>query len=232
MTKQLAKYTADDGTELTLTDSFIRNVISNNPEVSDREVLLFAALCKSQRLNPLINEAHLVKYGNQPATMIVGKDVFTKRAAHNPRFRGYRAGVTVINRDGQIERREGSMVGKSTERLIGGWCSVNVEGYDSPMFDEVSFGEYAGTKRDGTLNKTWAAKPGTMIRKVAVVHALREAFPDELSQLYDAAEMGVDEPQERRQDATAGAEPAAEPVPEAEPDAFEAVPEDAEWEEF
>lgn len=232
MTKQLAKYTADDGTELSLTDTFIRNVISNNPEVSDREVLLFAALCKSQRLNPLVREAYLVKYGSKPATMVVGKDVFTKRAAKNPRFRGMKAGVTVVNRNGDIERREGSMVGKQTERLVGGWCSVFVDGYETPMFDEVGFDEYAGRKSDGSLNKTWASKPGTMIRKVAVVHALREAFPDELSQLYDAAEMGVDEPQERRQDATAGAEPAAEPVPEAEPDAFEAVPEDAEWEEF
>ncbi len=158
MSKQLAKYTADDGTELTLTDSFIRNVVSDNPNVTDREVLLFAALCKSQKLNPLVREAYLVKYGNQPATMVVGKDVFTKRAAHNPRFRGYKAGVTIIDREGQITRREGSMVGRSTERLVGGWCSVSVEGYDAPMFDEVSFDEYAGRKKDGALNKTWASK--------------------------------------------------------------------------
>ncbi len=37
----------------------------------------------------------------------------------------------------------------------------------------------------------WAAKPGTMIRKVALVQALREAFPEDLQALYDAEEMGV-----------------------------------------
>jgi phage recombination protein Bet len=231
MSKQLAKYTADDGTELTLTDSFIRNVVSDNPNVTDREVLLFAALCKSQKLNPLVREAYLVKYGNQPATMVVGKDVFTKRASHNPRFRGYKAGITVVDRNGKMTRREGSMYGKQTERLVGGWCSVFVDGYETPMYDEVAFDEYAGRRKDGTLNKTWSSKPGTMIRKVAIVHALREAFPDELSQLYDAAEMGV-EPQERRQDAAAGAEPAVVEAPEA----YEAAPDDgepeAEWEEF
>lgn len=231
MSKQLAKYTADDGTELTLTDSFIRNVISNNQAVTDREVLLFAALCKSQKLNPLINEAHLVKYGNNPATMIVGKDVFVKRAAHNPRFRGYKAGITVVNRDGDMTRREGSMYGKQTERLVGGWCSVFVDGYETPMYDEVAFDEYAGRKKDGSLNKTWAGKPGTMIRKVAIVHALREAFPDELSQLYDAAEMGV-EPQEQRQDAPTSAEPAAVEAPDAYEDAPDDGEPDAEWEEF
>lgn len=221
MTRELAKYTADDGTELSLTDTFIRNVISDNPDVTDREVLLFAALCKSQRLNPLVREAYLVKYGNRPATMVVGKDVFVKRAQRNPRFRGYRAGVTVIDRDGNIERREGSMVGKSTERLIGGWCSVNVEGYDSPMFDEVSFDEYAGRKKDNTLNKTWASKPATMIRKVAIVHALREAFPDDLSQLYDASEMGIDEHDEQQPP-----EPVTVPEPEYEADAAYGAPEE------
>lgn len=34
--------------------------------------------------------------------------------------------------------------------------------------------------------------PAIMIRKVALVQALREAFPDDLSQLYAAEEMGSD----------------------------------------
>ena len=34
--------------------------------------------------------------------------------------------------------------------------------------------------------------PATMIRKVALVQALREAFPSELSGMYDQSEMGVD----------------------------------------
>lgn len=62
------------------------------------------------------------------------------------------------------------------------------------MFDEVSFDEYAGRKRDGSLNSTWRGKSGTMIRKVAIVHALREAFPDDLAGLYDSSEMQVEEP--------------------------------------
>ena len=42
---------------------------------------------------------------------------------------------------------------------------------------EVSFNEYAARKKDGSLNSMWSKKPGTMIRKTALVQALREAFP-------------------------------------------------------
>ena len=71
---------------------------------------------------------------------------------------------------------------------------MHLEGYAVPMFDEVSFEEYAGRKSDGSLNSQWKSKPGTMIRKVAIVHALREAFPEDLQGLYDASEMGVEQP--------------------------------------
>jgi len=188
MSNELARYSTESGDEVILTTEVVRNIISNNPQVTDKEITLFVELCKAQRLNPFIKEAHLIKYGNNPATMVVGKDVFTRRAQRNPRFRGYTAGLTILNKDHEIIRRDGSMIAPG-EQLLGGWCSVNIEGYSQPMFDEVSFGEYAGTKKDGSLNSQWASKPGTMIRKVAIVHALREAFPEDLSGLYDECEM-------------------------------------------
>lgn len=192
MAKELARYVPENGDEIVLTDTSVRNLISTNPNVSDKEMMLFAALCKAQRLNPYIKEAHLIKYGNNPATMVVGKDVFTKRAAKNTRFRGYEAGVSVLGVDGGFHRRAGSMV-MGGESVVGGWCKVHLDGYEVPMFDEVSFEEYAGRKRDGELNQQWASKPGTMIRKVALVHALREAFPEDLQGLYESTEMGVEQ---------------------------------------
>ena len=38
----------------------------------------------------------------------------------------------------------------------------------------------------------WAKMPATMIRKVAIVSALREAFPDKFQGMYDQSEMGQD----------------------------------------
>jgi hypothetical protein len=40
-----------------------------------------------------------------------------------------------------------------------------------------------------TGKSSWAKIPATMIRKVALVQALREAFPSDLGGCYDSAEM-------------------------------------------
>ena len=184
MCQELARYEAD-GTEVVITDDDIRNVLCKNANVTDVEMRMFIELCRAQRLNPFIKEAYLIKYGNNPATIVTGKDVFTKRAFRNPRFRGMEAGVTVWSKmDGGIVQRPGSMVSAKNDTLLGGWCRVYVDGYEVPVFDEVSFSEYS------TGKSNWVSKPGTMIRKVAMVHALREAFPEEFQGLYDECEMG------------------------------------------
>ena len=139
--------------------------------------------CNAQRLNPWVGEAYLVKYGDNPAQMQVGKEAFTKRAAANPDFEGYEAGVTYSDASGHIRQREGSAVYPSVgERLVGGWCRVFVNG-KKPFFDEVALQEY------NTGKSLWKSKPATMIRKVALVHCLREAFPDDFAGLYSEEEM-------------------------------------------
>ncbi len=178
-----AIYKADSGQEITLDAQIVRDVCaSGNAKVSDRECRLFIELCKAHRLNPFIKEAYLVKYGDSPATIITGKDVFTKRASSNPNCEGYRAGVYVVTANGQYKEREGSMVIPG-ERLIGGWAEVYMKGYKVPIKESVGFHEY-NTGKSG-----WKKMPGTMIRKVALVHALREAMPEDFTGLYDQAEM-------------------------------------------
>ena len=51
------------------------------------------------------------------------------------------------------------------------------------------FMEYAGRKRDGSLNQMWATKPALMLEKCAEALALRKAFPQDLSGLYTSDEM-------------------------------------------
>lgn len=53
-------------------------MVAGGGNVSDQEVKLFIALCSAQKLNPFIKEAHLIKYGSSPATMVVSKDVYQK----------------------------------------------------------------------------------------------------------------------------------------------------------
>lgn len=215
--KELAKYEDASGKEVRITDVDLRRVLCDNPNVTDSEMKLFVELCKAQRLNPFIREAYIIKYGDNPASMVVGKDVYTKRAQANPRFHGMQAGIFVLNKDGRGKEREGSMV-LPGEQVVGGWCKVYVEGYDVPIYDSVGFDEYAARKRDGSLGASWAKMPGTMIRKVAMVHALRDAFPEDFQGLYDAAEMGIDDTQEtakppaREQPAPEQPQAKAEPI--------------------
>lgn len=175
-----------------LSASVVRNYLTNgNGNVSDAEVAYFINMCKYQKLNPLTKDAYLVKYGSQPAAIIVSKDALLKRAMHNPKYAGHQAGVIVLTKEGKLESRTGALVLEG-EQLVGGWAKTYVKGYEVPIESAVSLREYIGTKGDGTPNSMWAGKPGTMIRKVALVTSLREAFPDDLAQLYAAEEVGAE----------------------------------------
>lgn len=179
------------GEKVKLSPSMIKSyLVSGGGNVTDSEVMMFLSLCKFQHLNPFLHEAHLIKFGDKPATMVVGKDVFTKRARRNPDYIGKKAGIIVMDREsGELIEREGTMYIKDLEKVVGGWCKVYIKGYEAPEYSAVSFDEYAGRKGNGELNSQWASKPATMIRKVAVVHALREAFPEEFVGMYAAEEI-------------------------------------------
>lgn len=68
-----------------------------------------------------------------------------------------------------------------------------MEGFDRPVKAAVSLEEYISRKKDGSVNAQWSTKPATMIRKVAKMQALREAFPEDFQGMYSAEEMNVSE---------------------------------------
>ncbi|MDM8128494.1 MAG: phage recombination protein Bet [Paraclostridium dentum] len=188
---ELAEYKIDGGQVLTA-DTVRNYLTSGNSKATDQDVLMFIELCKAQNLNPFVRDAYLVKFGNQPAQIIVGKDVFIKRASEHPNFNGMKAGIVILDINGDIKEREGALKLKE-EELVGGWCEVHLKDKDFPVKSVVSFEEYAQKKNDGTLNSMWSTKGATMIRKVAQSQALREAFPNELRGLYQQEEMGTEQ---------------------------------------
>ena len=175
------EYTMADGQVLTA-DTVRNYLVSGNGNVTDQEVVMFIELCKAQHLNPFIREAYLIKFGNSPANIVVGKDVFVKRAYRNPDYEGMRAGIVVVDKTGDVKEREGSLKAPG-ETLIGGWCEVYVKNKKHPIKSVVSLEEYSKAQ------STWKSMPMVMIRKVAMVTALREAFPEDLQGMYDASEM-------------------------------------------
>lgn len=219
MNNQIVKFTDERGQLVQFTGEDVRNTLCPNADA--KEIALFLELCKSQRLNPFIKDAYLVKYGNAPASMITGKEVFTKRANRNPNYEGMEAGVVVASKGAQgvhVERREGAAVYTEIgEKLIGGWARVYVKG-KRPVYAELALAEYS------TGKSNWAKMPAVMINKCAQVAALRLAFPEEFQGMYAAEEMG-----QAGEIAAQQVQPVAQPAPvaiEAEPEPVELMTED------
>lgn len=188
--EQEIKYDAN-GETVKLTANLVRNylVSGSKNDITNEEIMMFISLCKFQHLNPFVRDAYLIKYGSKnPATMVVGKDVLLKRAMRSEKYGGHTAGIIVRTQAGALEEREGTFY-LSEEELVGGWARVIIKGYSVPIYASASMREYMGRKSDGTPNGQWSSKPATMIRKVALAQALREAFPEEMSALYDQAEI-------------------------------------------
>ena len=197
--------------QVKLSPQIVRNyLVSGSPEtVTEQEIVMFMNLCRFQHLNPFLREAYLIKYGSQPATIVTGKAALEKRAARCRNFEGFEAGVVVVSRAGELEYRPGSLV-LDGEELVGGWCDIHVTGFKVPVRAVVSMNEYVGRKKDGTVNAQWQGKPATMIRKVAKMQALREAFPEDFQGMYSAEELGAGELPDMP---VQPPQPAPEPIP-------------------
>ncbi len=182
---------AEDGRKYTF-DEVATYVKYHAPDATQEEIEEFFNYCKLRNLSPY--DVHFIKWGkNQKPTIVVGKDAFLKRAERSKQLNGYDAGVITINKEtGDVIYRRGAFYIKDKEELVGGWAEVYRKDYEKPIRAEVSLEEYARKTKDGKLMNNWAQMPATMIRKVALVQALREAFPSEMSGMYVPEEMGIE----------------------------------------
>lgn len=186
--KEIAVEYKIDDTEIKLTQKIVQEyIVSGNAQITLPEFKMFTELCKVRKLNPFLKEAYLIKFGSQPAQMVVGKDAILKRAIQNKSFDGREQGIIIQKEDGSIEERKGTFK-LQNETLVGGWAKVYRKDWTYPVYITVSFDEVAQKKNDGTLNSNWFSKGATMVEKVALVRGLREAFVEELGGMYDETE--------------------------------------------
>ena len=164
----ITKYVTDHG-NVELSPEIIKSyLVPPDSKITDPEIGFFLQMCKFQKLNPFMKEIYIVKYGNYPAAFIIAKDTFLRRAKKNETYQGH---TVAISEDGKSA-----------------WAEVSIKGFEKPIRVDVEFDEYVQMK-DGQPNKMWKAKPKTMLKKVALVQALREAFPQDLGGLYDQSEL-------------------------------------------
>lgn len=175
--------------EIKLTPSIVQNyIVGTDSKITMQEFKFFTEICKAQKLNPFLKEAYCIKYGNQPAQIVVGKDVFLKRAIMHPMYNGKETGVIVVDAEGNTVEKKGCFVAEN-EKLVGGWAKVYRKDRDFPEYMSVSFDEVAGRKTGGELNSNWKSKGATMVEKVAKVRALREAFIETFQGMYIEEEI-------------------------------------------
>ncbi len=174
------------GTHVELDLQFVKSyLVRGNPEkITDQEIVFFMNTCKMQKLNPLVaGEVYCIKFGNEPAQMVVGKGAYLRRAFEHPDYLCKEDGIVVM-RGKDILQKEGCCLYPG-ETLLGGWCRVHFirNGKERTAFKEVQLTEYD----KGQAN--WKTKPATMINKVAVSQCVREAFPKDYEGLYSEEEM-------------------------------------------
>lgn len=173
-----------NGQEIKLTGKMVKDYLTRgNDTVTDQEMVMFINLCKYQQLNPFLNEAYLVKFKGAPAQIITSKEAYMKRAFADTRFEGMKAGI-IIQRGNETVELEGSF-SLPGDQLMGGWAEVYVKGKKYPYVTKINLDEFSKGQA------TWKSMPKTMIRKTALVQALREAFPDNLGAMYTEEEQGT-----------------------------------------
>lgn len=198
---------AMDGQRMTITFDDVRNFICKEATIA--ECRIFLETCKQYHLNPFTKECYLIHYdnknGDSASTIVLGKTCYMKMAEAHPQYDGFEAGVIVfVPEVGELIHREGSIIYKG-EELVGGWAKTYRKDRSRPFYEEVNFSEY------DTKKSLWVTKPATMIRKVALVHTLREAFPATFGGLIDESEVPVEAEADFRElsaeEAAAGAVP-------------------------
>ena len=160
----------------------LRNFVDPKHQASPQELQTLLAIVKNRNLNPFTKEVYFIKYGNNPAQIVVSKDAFMKRAEQNQNYDGFESGVIYEDEKGELKTKKGVILPRKAN-LIGGWCEVYRKDRSRPVYREVELSAY------NTHKNWWQKAPGQMIEKVAIVAAVRDAFSENVGGLYTADEM-------------------------------------------
>ena len=149
--------------KIPITVEQIRKYIA--PQATQQELFMFAGICRSLGLNPFKREIYFVKYGSDRASVIVGYEVYLKRAERSGKLDGW---SVTIDRD------------QFGEKAV---CTIKRKDWSEPFLWEIYREEYDKGPSKSGKDTPWTLMPYTMLKKVAIAQAMRLCFPDELGGL-------------------------------------------------
>ena len=149
------------------------------PTATKEELELFLMMAYRTRLDPLLKQLYFIKYDKKDQQ----GNVINSNVSYVTSIDGFRI---IAHRTGEfagIDEPKFTYVG--TNAKIPSTCTITVykSNSDRGFTATVHFSEY------NTNKNLWVKMPHTMIAKVAEAHALRKAFPQDLSGIYTTDEM-------------------------------------------
>jgi len=144
-------------------------------DFTDDEFLFFAQFATSKGLNPLAKEIYAWKQQGK-IIFVTSIDGFRKKAGESGRYNG-RTAPEWMDESGNWHT---AWIGPKPP--VACRVGARLAGHPEPTYATVMWREFA---KD---TPTWKAMPAHMLSKVAESHALRAAFPDQLSGLHEEGE--------------------------------------------
>lgn len=128
------------------------------PLATEKEVFMALGIIRSLNLNPFKKEVHMIKYSKEsPISIVVGYEVYIKRAERTKLLNGWEVGITEDN--------------KKT------WIKIYRKDWSKEFYWEILLSEFSKNQA------TWKQIPTFMGKKVVIAQGFRLAFPDELGGL-------------------------------------------------